>query len=171
MRGDDRTRSRHARGGTIIDAITIVIILGLVVAGVWWVIKAWGKATQEYTTGMINTEKKAIDLACMQNLSAIDKTLETYAIGNESYPTSQEQLMEYAGYSSRLFRCPDPNGSTYVYIPGQRGDMPATNVLVYETKPVHNGKCNVLFLGGQIDALTPEQLKQAVEATVARLRH
>jgi prepilin-type processing-associated H-X9-DG protein len=35
---------------------------------------------------------------------------------------------------------------------------------------VHDGKCNVLFLGGQIEALTPEQLKQAVDATLARLR-
>jgi prepilin-type processing-associated H-X9-DG protein len=163
---NDRVRC----GGTIIDVVTVVIILVLIGAGVWWVIKAWGQATQEYTTGMINTEKKATDLACQENLSAIFKTLETYAISNESFPASQQELMDYAGYGSRLFRCPDPNGSPYVYVPGQRVDMPPTHVLVYETKPVHNGKCNVLFLGGQIEALTPEQLKQAIEATLDRVR-
>jgi prepilin-type processing-associated H-X9-DG protein len=35
---------------------------------------------------------------------------------------------------------------------------------------MHDGRCNVLFLGGQIELLTPEQLKQAVEATQAHLR-
>jgi len=161
----------RACSGRIIDVLAIAIFLGLVGAGVWWVIKAWGKATQEYTTGMINTQKMAMDVACMENLSAIAKTLQTYAISNESFPSSQQELMDYAGYGSRLFRCPDPNGSAYTYIPGARGDGPSTTVLVYESKPVHKGKCNVLFLGGQIDALTPEQLKQAIEATQARLRH
>ena len=169
----DMRRARESArrcSGRIIDVLAIAIFLGLVGAGVWWVIKAWGQATQEYTTGMINAQKMATDVACMENLSAIAKTLQTYAISNESFPSSQQELMDYAGYGSRLFRCPDPNGSAYTYIPGVRGDEPPTTVLVYESKPVHKGKCNVLFLGGQIEALTPEQFKQAIEATQARLR-
>jgi prepilin-type processing-associated H-X9-DG protein len=161
---------KPARGGTIIDVVTVVIILVLVGMGVWWVIKAWGQAGQQYTEGMINTKNRATELACMSNLQAIGQTILAYAVSEENYPPSQEALMQYGSYSPRRFRCPDPNGSEYVYIPGQRGDMPASNVLVYETKPVHDGKCNVLFLGGQIEALTPEQLKQAVDATLARLR-
>ena len=157
-------------GGTIIDVVTIVIFLALVGAGVWWVIKAWGQAGQQYATGMINTTNQARQVACMGNLQAIAQTLQAYAVGNDSYPSSQEELMRYAGYGSRLFHCPDPNGSAYVYIPCKGGDLPPTNVLVYETKPVHDGRCLVLFYGGQVDALTPEQLRQAVDATMANLR-
>jgi hypothetical protein len=164
-----RTRCRH--GGRVIDVLAIAIVLVLVGMGVWWVIKSWGKAIQGYNTGMVNAQKMAMDVGCMENLSAISKTLQTYAMSNESFPSSQQELMDYAGYGSRLFRCPDPNGSAYTYIPGARPDGPPTTVLVYESKPVHKGKCNVLFLSGQIEALTPEQLKQAIEATLARLRH
>jgi len=48
--------------------------------------------------------------------------------------------------------------------------MPPTNVLVYEPTPVHEGRSAVLFLGGEIAMLAPEELKPAVEATLARVR-
>lgn len=75
--------------------------------------------------------------------------------------------MDYCGYGSRLFHCDEPNAPQYVYIAGQSPDMPPTNVLLYEPQPVHDGKCSVLFLDGQITMLSPEELKFAVEATVA----
>ena len=61
-------------------------------------------------------------------------------------------------------------GESYVYIPGQNSTMSPINVLVYETKPVHDGRCNVLRLGGQIELLTLEQLQQAVTKTLASLK-
>jgi hypothetical protein len=48
--------------------------------------------------------------------------------------------------------------------------MPPTSVLLYETNPVHHGRCNALLLDGQIALLTPEDLKQAVAATLVRRR-
>jgi prepilin-type processing-associated H-X9-DG protein len=156
-------------GGRIIDVLAIAIVLGLIGMGIWWVIKTTGQAGQQYTDAMIKTSIKATAVACQSNMRTIYENLNIYAISNEHFPESQQELIDFGGYA-RLFHCPDPNGSEYVYIPGQNGTMPATNVLVYETKPVHNGKCHVLFLGGQIEALTPEQLKQAVEATLARRR-
>jgi len=48
--------------------------------------------------------------------------------------------------------------------------MPETTVLVYEAKPVHEGRCNVLFLGGQIEALTPDALQPFLDATQSRRR-
>jgi prepilin-type processing-associated H-X9-DG protein len=163
------SNTRRDHGGTTIDIITIAILLGLVGMGVWWVIKTTGKAGQQYTEAMINTSKKATTLTCQTNMETIFKNLNIYAISNEHFPESQQELVDFGGYS-KLFHCPDPNGSQYVYIPGQSGDMSSTNVLVYEPKPMHDGRCNVLFLGGQIELLTPEQLKQAVEATEAHLR-
>jgi hypothetical protein len=160
---------RRERGGTIINVITGVIFFGLIGMGVWWVIKTTGQAGQQYTTAMIKTSHKATTLNCQMNMQTIFKNVHIYAISNEHFPESQAELVEFGGYS-KLFHCPDPNGSEYVYIPGQDGTMPPTNVLVYESKPVHDGRCNAVFLSGQIEALTPEELKQAVEATIARLR-
>ena len=158
------------RGGTIINVITGLIFFGLIALGVLWVIRTTGEAGTQYMTGMVNTKKQATTLACQMNLRSIGQTLQTYAIGNEALPASQQELENYAGYGSRLFRCPDPNGGEYIYVPGLRGDTAAPSVLVYESKPVHGGKCNVLFSGGQIAALTPAELELALEATQARRR-
>jgi hypothetical protein len=93
-----------------------------------------------------------------------------YAVSNETMPPSLEAIKSWSG-DSRLFRCPEKGGPEYIYIPGQGGDMPATNVLVYEPVPVHEGRCNVLLLGGQIELLTPEELKAAVAATLSDIEH
>lgn len=161
--------AKRRRGGTIINIITGIIFFGLIGLGIWWVIKTMGQAGEQYTTGMIRTSNKASTVACQANFRAIGQNLQMCAISNGSFPATQKELMDFSGYT-RLFRCPDPNGSDYVYVPGQTGDMPSTNVVLYETEPVHDGRCNVLFLGGQIALLTPEELRQALEATTARRR-
>lgn len=153
---------RGARGGTIINIITAVIFFGLIALGIMWIMKTAGEAGQQYTTAMVQTQDKATTVSCQMNLRTIGQNLQMYAISNEGFPASQQELVDFCG-NTRLFRCPDPNGADYIYIPGQRGDRQAMNVLVYEPKPVHNGKCNVLFLSGQTAALTPEELKQALE--------
>jgi prepilin-type processing-associated H-X9-DG protein len=162
-----RTR---VHGGTIINVITGLIFFGLIGFGVYWVIKTTGQAGEQYATAMVKTHDKAMTITCQMNLRSIHQTLQTYAISNEAFPASQEELVNFAGYGSKLFHCPDPNGSEYIYIPGQRSDESAPAILVYESKPVHNGKCNVLLSDGQIVPLTPEELKQAIEATQARRR-
>jgi hypothetical protein len=88
---------------------------------------------------------------------------------NESLPASQEELVRFCG-DSRVFRCDEPNGLPYVYIAGQRLDMPAANILVYEPVPVHQGRSVVLYLNGRVDTLGAEGLKHAVEATQAQIR-
>ncbi len=160
----------RVRGGTIVNVITILILVGLVGYFVYWVIKTTGKAGEQYMTGMVNTKKQATTLSCQMNLRSIHQTLQTYAISNEAYPDSQQALVDFAGYGSKLFHCPDPNGGEYIYIPGHRPDASAPSILVYESKPVHNGKCNVLLSDGQIAALTPEELQQVIQATPARRR-
>ncbi len=163
------TRAR-GHGGTIINVITVLILFGLVGFVVYWVIKTTGQAGEQYMTGMVNTQKKATTISCQMNLRSIHQTLQTYALSNEAYPDSQQALVDFAGYGSKLFHCPDPNGGQYIYVPGHRPDASAPTVLVYESKPVHNGKCNVLLSDGQIASLTPEELQQAIQATPARQR-
>ncbi len=162
-------RRTAAGGGTIINIITAVVFFGLMALGIMWIMKTFGEAGQQYTTAMVQTQDKASAVSCQMNLRAIGQNLQMYAIGKEGFPANQQELMSFSG-NTRLFRCPDPNGADYIYIPGQRSDMPATNVLVYEPRPVHNGKCNVLFLGGQIAALTPGELREALEMTRTQRR-
>ena len=160
----------HGHGGTIINVITGLIFFGLIGFGVYWVIKTTGQAGEQYMTGMVNTQKKATTISCQMNLRSIHQTLQTYAISNEAYPDSQQALVDFAGYGSKLFHCPDPNGGEYIYVPGHRPDASAPAVLVYESKAVHSGKCNVLLSDGQIASLTSEELQQALGSTPARRR-
>jgi len=157
------------RGGTVINIIFLVVVLGLLCSGIWWIIKSFGEAGQQYTEVLIETKYTAETVKCQTNMRTIWQNLQMYAASNETLPGSMEALKEWSG-DSRLFRCSARGGSEYVYIPGQGGDMAPTNVVVYEPVPVHDGRCSVLRLGGQIELLTPEELQAAVAGTLASLR-
>ena len=158
-----------SHGGTIINVVAALIVLGLLGLGLWWVIKSLGQAGQQYTQTLIDTKYTAITVKCQTNLRAIWQNLQMYAVTNGSFPSSSKALVEWSG-NSRLFRCPASDGRKYVYIPGQSSDLPPQNVLVYEPGAVHDGRCSVLLLGGQIGLLTPEELKVAVARTLASLK-
>ncbi len=167
MRKDSNFIPRQAWGGTIINLLTAVIFFGLIALGVLWILKIAGRAGQEYSDAMIQTSHKASAIKCQNSLRTIYQSIQIYALSNDELPSSQESLKEYCGYGSRLFHCDEPNAPEYVYIADQNMNMPPTNVLLYEPAPVHEGQCSVLFLGGQIAMLSPEELKLAVEATIA----
>lgn len=163
------TQHADAYGGTIINIVAAMIFLGLLGLGIWWIIKSVGKAGQQYTDTMIEATYTATTVKCQTNLRAIGQNIQMYNITNGRFPPSLEELVEWSG-STQLFRCPAPDGERYVYIPGQNGGMSPTNVLLYEPKAVHDGRCNVLRLGGQIELLRPEEVQQAVARTLASLR-
>jgi len=159
------SRRKAAPGGTIINTITVIIFLGLIGLGIWWVIKSFGEASQQYTGAMIQARNKAMIISCQSNMKAIWQNLQIYVVSNGNFPRSQQEFEQWSG-NPRLFHCPDPNGPEYVYIPGQNPDMSGDNVLLYEPEPVHDGRCNALRLDGQIELLTPEEL----QAALARMR-
>jgi len=159
----------NPHGGTIVNIIFAVIFFGLIALGIWWLMKSIGQTGQQYTDAMIKTRYTAITVKCQTNLRAIGQNIQMYAISNEMLPPSSEALEQWSG-NSQLFRCPDPNGQKYIYIPRQHGAMPAENILLYEPNPVHDGRCSVLRLGGQLELLTPEELKIAVARTLESLR-
>lgn len=156
-------------GGVIINIITAVIFFGLIGLGVWWVLKTMGETSEQYTQAMINTQNKAETVNCQMNMSSIWKNLQMYAIENERFPQSSEEFIQWCG-NPRLFQCPAHDGEKFIYIPGQSSDMPPQNILVYEPKAVHNGLCNVLRINGQIESLTPEELKSAINQTMKTLQ-
>ncbi len=158
----------NRRGGTIINIVTAIIFFGLLAAGVLWVIKSLGDAGGQYTTEVVKAKHNATTLTCQMNFRSIAQCLQAFAIGSERFPADQQEFISACGGRSKLLRCPDPCGVEYVYIPGARPDMPETTVLVYEPKPVHEGRCNVLFLGGQIEAMTPDRLQPFLDCTLGQ---
>jgi hypothetical protein len=169
FRKSRNSRGLHLPGGTIINLLIALIVLGLIGLGIRWIVKNLGQAGQQYTQTMIDTTYTAEMVKCQTNLRTIAQNIQIYALGNEGFPSSLEELVQWSG-STQLFKCPSPDGGEYIYIPGQNSGMSASNVLLYETKPVHDGRCSVLRLGGQIELLTPEELQQALTQTQASLR-
>ena len=162
-------RRIDSHGGTMINIATAIIFFGLTALAVLWVIKSMGEAGQQYTDTLVKTKHTAISVKCQMNLRAIGQNIQMYAMSNDSFPPSLEELVQWSG-STQLFQCPAPEGGKYVYIPGQNSNMSPTNILLYEPRPVHDGRCNVLRLGKLIELLSPEQVQQAVAQTLAGLR-
>jgi len=169
---DKRTfppRRANRQGGTVINVITAVILLGLLVLAAWWVIKSWGRAAEDYTGAMIGAKHDAESVKCQMNMRTIGQNIQIYSISNDGLPKSMEQLRQFSG-GSALFHCPHRDGAEYVYIPGQTTDMPGSNIRVYEPNAVHDGQCSVLLLNGTVGLLTKQQLDIAVKRTKADIR-
>ena len=164
----------HRKGGLGFDksirVLASLVIVAIIGFGILWLIKSWGEATEQYGNVLIKTKKQSMTLNCQISLQAIWKDIQIYAIENNSFPSSLKELSDWAG-NPRLMYCPDPNGQEYSYIPGQKMNMSPENVLVYESKAVHKGCCNVLRLSGNIELLATKQVQVAVEKTLNRLKH
>jgi hypothetical protein len=146
---------RTDRGGTIINLLAAVIFFGLLAMAVFWVIKSFGQASEEYNKAMVQASKDATALKCQMNMRSIWQCLQAYTAENDSLPATRDDLVRACG-DSRILRCDEPNGVPYVYIAGQRLGMPESNVLVYEPVAVHQGRSVVLLLGGRVGLLDPE---------------
>lgn len=167
-------KSISAQRGSVDVVKLIVIVISLIVLvflglGASWIFKSMGEAGSQYTGAMVNTKRKAVALQCQMNLTTIWQNLRIYAIEKEGYPPSLKTLVDW-GADSQLLRCTAPDGGQYLYIPGQNENMPGQNVLVYELKPAHEGRCNLLRVNGQVDLLTPEQVQAEVTKTYTTLR-
>ncbi len=102
----------------------------------------------------------------MNNLRLVLDALGRYREAFGEYPLYLKDLVDNGLLPSAALYTPEERQKqAYRYIGGQNADMPSDNVLVYEERPVHRDKCNVLRLDGRIEQLTPEELAKAVEAT------
>jgi len=155
--------------GKLIGIIVSLIFIGLIGFAIWWVVKSVGDAGSQYTGAMIDTKRKATALQCQMNLNTIRQSLRIYAIEKGSFPPSLKTLVDW-GADPQLLRCSAADGGQYLYIPGQNENTPGQNVLVYELKPVHEGRCNILRVNGQIELLTPEQVQAEVTKTRLQLQ-
>jgi len=46
-------QQRDSHGGTIVNVITALIVLGLLGIGIWWLIKSLGQAGQQYSDDLV----------------------------------------------------------------------------------------------------------------------
>jgi len=164
-----RHPQRFRHGWSTTDIVTVIVVLGLVGLGVWWVIKTMGQAGQQYTEGMIRARDNATSVKCQLNMRSVWQMLQTTATVDGSYPESRQDLEHLCG-NSRLLRCPDPNGAPYVYMPPKRIDDQSAQIVLYEPNAVHNGRCSVLLSNGQLGLVTPEELKAGL-AQMRQTRH
>jgi hypothetical protein len=118
-----------SHGGTIINLLFALIFLGLIGLGIWWIIKSFGQASEQYTQTMVDTKYTAETVKCQTNLRTIAQNIQIYALSNEGFPPSLEDLIQWSG-STQLFKCPSPDAGKYIYVPGQRSDMSPVNVLL-----------------------------------------
>lgn len=139
----------------------MVVLFGLVGMGVWWVIKSMGQAGQQYTQAVVKARKDATGLECQMNLRAIWQVLQANATAEGTYPETRQELEHLCG-SSKLMRCPDPNGAEYVYLPPKRIDSATPQIVLYDPKALHDGQCSVLLSNGQLGFLRPEEIKAAL---------
>ena len=144
------------------DVVAVVILLGLVGLGVWWVIKTMGQAGQQYTQAVVNARNNATGMGCQMNLRSVWQVLQANVAAEGTYPETRQELGNLCG-DSRLLRCPDPNGSEYVYLPPKRIDAEIPQIVVYESKAVHDGRCSVLLSDGRLGFMRPEELKATLE--------
>lgn len=124
-----------------------------------------------YFEGLAGAKDMAEEKACQAQLAGLRQALAMYATTNEGqFPASLEKLVESRAAPSELLTCPRRGKQAYVYLPGQNQKMPAGNILVFEEDAVHRGRCNVLRLGGTVEALTSEQVSAERAKTEAAIR-
>ena len=156
-------------GGTITNILIAGIIIVLIGIGVMSLMKQAGETTQEYAQGMVNTANKASAIVCSSNLGQIYQFLQMSSMTDDKLPESYDELVNQVGMT-QIFHCSEPNAPNYTYIPGQTLSSPPENILLYESIPVHSGRCNVLRVSGKIEMLSPEELQAAFEQTKSHLR-
>ncbi len=150
----------------------LAVLLALAAAGaVGCGDKEEGSPQQGYIETVLSAKDRAEMVACQTQLRNLGVTLTSMAAGSGGkFPASLDALVADGTVSAKQAHCPSRKGKRYVYVAGQTTNAPGDNLLLYEDAPVHGGKCNVLYVNGRVEALTPEQLQAALERTRKALR-
>jgi hypothetical protein len=125
------------------------------------------KPSGGYLDAVLGAKRRAETVADMNQMRVLGVELTRYAISHDqAFPADLKELGR-----PDLLRAPGAKGQAYKYISGQAASGSAmSSILIYEEQPVHDGKVLVLRVDGSVEALTPEQLAQALAATRTKLR-
>lgn len=166
-------KSSGTRGGANMDSgLTKKVIAGVAVlallAGLVVVIMKTLKTTADvggqYGNALIESKHNAEKITRNENhLDLIRGALKQWAATEDKYPADLQELVKKGMLSPDALR-PSADAEPFIYIPGQREDMPADNVLVYDGDQKQT-TVYVLFRDGAIKTMSPEAAKAAVDKT------
>jgi len=117
----------------------------------------------QYGNAVFESKHTAERVVSQNNLDLVRGALKQYQATEDKYPADLQELVKKQLISPNALQ-PAPEAQPYIYIPGQRDDMPAENVLVYEAAPTRE-IVNVLLRDGTIKGMSPEAAKAAVAKT------
>jgi hypothetical protein len=162
-------RAQISRGGGGFDKgkwtliIVLVVLFGGLMVGAYFVVKGMAHTGEQYGRALQSAQKRGIGVSCAVQLVVIHKSLLMAAEGNGGkLPRALTEL-----YSARDLHCPGNEEVPFVYVPGQNESMPGDNVLVYEPRATHDGRCAVLRLNGKVDMLPTQDLATELDKTRA----
>jgi hypothetical protein len=162
-----RAEVRVAAGGFDRGKWTVILVglalFGGLMVGAYFVIKSMAHTGEQYGRALQDARKRGSSVSCRVQMATIHQSLQVAAAAADGkYPRALTEL-----YSASELHCPaDPN-VPYVYVPGQDQTMPGDNVLVYEPRATHDGRCSVLRLNGKVDMLSTQQLAAELDKTRA----
>jgi hypothetical protein len=171
-RGQSCPRCRRAQvsagaGGVDKGKWTLIVVLvalfGGLMVGAYFVVKGMAHTGEQYGRALQSAQKRGTGVSCAVQLAVIHKSLQIAAESADGkFPRALTEL-----YSARELHCPANEEVPYVYVPGQDQSMPGDNVLVYEPRATHDGRCSVLRLNGKVEMLPTQDLAAELDKTRA----
>jgi hypothetical protein len=147
-----------------------VVLFGGLMVGAYFVVKSMAHTGEQYGRALQSAQKRGAGVSCAVQLATIHKSLQIAAAANDGkFPRALTEL-----YSARELHCPANEDVPYLYVPGQDQTMPGDNVLVYEPRATHDGRCAVLHLNGKVEMLPMQELTAELDKTraaIAAARH
>jgi hypothetical protein len=165
-------KTSGTRGGANMDSgLTKKVIAGVVVLGllaglvvvIMKTIKTTADVGSQYGNAVFESKHTAERVVSQNNLDLVRGAIRQYQATEERFPADLNELVKKQLISPDALK-PAPEAALYIYIPGQRDDMPAENVLVYEAAATRD-IVNVLFRDGTIKGMSPDAAKAAVSKT------
>ena len=126
-------------------------------------------APLQYLQIAVNAKAQAQMVASRQNLANIGLAMQVYSQSHRRLPDSLDDLVKARLVDERSLIAAVPGADRFTYIAGQRPDMPADNILVYDATVIYVDKCLALRLGGAVDVFLPAELDKAVKETHEKL--
>jgi len=156
------TRKRFNKKGRGLAIIGVVISLLFIVLLCLLTLLMFNSAIE--LTHM--TTDKAKEVRCRANLALIGTACQLYALDNNKYFPDNDISQLYKKYVPNAGSLVAPcSGRPFEYVADLKVDFRDDLLLAYEDEAGHDGKRNVLLLGGDVKTMDEEEFQQALDKT------
>lgn len=125
---------------------------------------ALSRAKQAAKQTVSATNLKGLGMACHIHANDYD----------DKFPPTLETLIETADVSPKSLVSPQKpdgfDGASYIYIAGQGGSSPPTNILAYENPKFLGDKINVLYVDGHVAAVSRSEFEEELAKTQKQIK-